>query len=219
MWDWNYALSIVPDLLSAVGLTIAATIVGFFLAVILGLVFTLLVRSDNKVVSGIANGIIKFVRNTPLLVQLYFIFYVFPQFGLTLSPFVAGVLGLGLHYSTYLSEVFRSGIDSVPQGQWEVATALNFTKRKTWTRIILPQSIPPVLPVIGNYFITMFKETPLLSAITLTEILQTAKNIGAGTFRYVEPFTLVGVLFLLLSYPASLLVKQAEKRMAEKYSV
>jgi len=82
----------------------------------------------------------------------------------------------------------------------------------------LPQAIPPVLPVIGNYFITMFKETPLLSAITLTEILQTAKNIGAGTFRYVEPFTIVGVLFLLLSYPASLLIKQAEKKISQRYS-
>lgn len=218
MWDWNYAFSVLPEILSAIGVTIGATLVGFVIALLLGLVFTLLVRSNNKIISGIASGIIKFVRNTPLLVQLYFIFYVFPQFGLTLSPFVAGVLGLGLHYSTYLSEVFRSGIDSVPPGQWEVATSLNFTKRKAWTRIILPQAIPPVLPVIGNYFITMFKETPLLSAITLTEILQTAKNIGAGTFRYVEPFTIVGVLFLLLSYPASLLIKQAEKKISQRYS-
>lgn len=217
MWDWGYAFEVLPDILPALGITIGATVVGFILALIVGMVFTLLARSSNIIVSSVTNGIIRFIRNTPVLVQLYFIFFVFPQFGLSLTPFLAGVIGLGIHYSTYLSEVFRSGIDSIPAGQWEIATALNFTKRKTWTRIILPQAIPPVLPVIGNYFITMFKETPLLSAITLTEILQAAKDVGADTFRYVEPFTIVGLLFLLLSYPASLLVRQAEKKIAEKY--
>ncbi|MER2063067.1 MAG: ectoine/hydroxyectoine ABC transporter permease subunit EhuD, partial [Alkalibacterium sp.] len=173
--------------------------------------------SSNAWISAPATGIVRFIRNTPLLVQLFFIFYVFPEFGLALNPFTAGVIGLGVHYSTYLSEVFRSGIESIDPGQWEVATALNFTRKKTWTRLILPQAIPPVLPVIGNYFITMFKETPLLSAITMTEILQTARNIGAGTFRYTEPFTIVGLLFLVLSYPASLLLRQLELKIAERY--
>lgn len=217
IWNWNYTFDILPEIISALWVTITATVVGFGLALILGLLWTILIRSDSKIVSSIAGGIVTFVRNTPILVQLFFIFYVFPEFGISLEPFVAGVLGLGLHYSTYLSEVFRSGIESVDPGQWEVATALNFTKRKTWTRIILPQAFPPVLPVIGNYFITMFKETPLLSAITLVEILQTAKNIGAGTFRYTEPFTIVGVLFLVLSYPASLLLRNLENKISEKY--
>jgi polar amino acid transport system permease protein len=157
MWDWNYAFEVLPDIASALWVTISATLVGFVLALVVGLIWTLLIRSNNKIISNVADGIVKFIRNTPLLVQLYFIFYVFPQFGLSLEPFTAGVIGLGLHYSTYLSEVFRSGIESVGPGQWEVATALNFDTRKTWTRIILPQAIPPVLPVIGNYFITMFK--------------------------------------------------------------
>ncbi|SDK20604.1 ectoine/hydroxyectoine ABC transporter permease subunit EhuD [Alkalibacterium thalassium] len=217
MWDWNYAFEVLPDIASALWVTISATLVGFVLALVVGLIWTLLIRSNNKIISNVADGIVKFIRNTPLLVQLYFIFYVFPQFGLSLEPFTAGVIGLGLHYSTYLSEVYRSGIESVGPGQWEVATALNFDTRKTWTRIILPQAIPPVLPVIGNYFITMFKETPLLSAITLVEILQTAQNIGASTFRYTEPLTIVGVLFLLLSYPASVALRQLEIRVTERY--
>jgi len=121
-----------------------------------------------------------------------------------------------LHYSTYMSEVFRSGIDAVPAGQWEAAKALNFGKRRTWTNIILPQAVPPIIPVMGNYFITMFKETPLLSAITLVELLQTAKAIGSGSFRYLEAFTLVGILFFLLSYPSSLLVGRLEKRFQRK---
>lgn len=217
MWDWNYTFEVLPEIVSALWITIAATIVGFLLALVLGLIWTLLARSKKKIFSVFAESIVKFVRNTPLLVQLFFIFYVFPEFGVSLEPFTAGVLGLGLHYSTYLSEVFRSGIESIDVGQWEVATALNFTRKKTWTRIILPQAFPPILPVIGNYFITMFKETPLLSAITLVEILQTARDIGAGTFRYTEPFTIVGVLFLLLSYPASLFIRRMEMKIAERY--
>jgi polar amino acid transport system permease protein len=217
MWDWDYAFEVFPDIASALGVTISATVVGFLLALVLGLVWTLLIRSDNKIIHSVADGFVKFIRNTPLLVQLYFIFYVFPQFGLSLEPFTAGVIGLGLHYSTYLSEVYRSGIESVGPGQWEVATALNFSTRKTWTRIILPQAFPPILPVIGNYFITMFKETPLLSAITLVEILQTAQDIGAGTFRYTEPLTIVGVLFLILSYPAAVALRQLEYKIAQRY--
>lgn len=216
MWDWGYAFEIFPQIASALWITISATLVGFVLAFILGLIWTLLGRSNSKIVTSIVNGIVRFIRTTPLLVQLFFIYYVFPEFGLALSAFTSGVIGLGVHYSTYLTETFRSGIDSIDPGQWEVATALNFTNRKKWTRIILPQAIPPIIPVIGNYFIVMFKETPLLSAITLVEILRTAQDIGAQTFSYTEPITIVGVLFLIISYPASLLIRRLERNIAEK---
>src|SRR5690606_37212771 len=118
-----------------------------------------------------------------------------------------------IHYSTYLSEVYRSGIEAVPKGQWEASTALNFTRTKTWLRIIFPQSIPPTIPVMGNYLIVMFKETPTLSAITVVELLLTAKELGSSSFKYVEPLTLVGIIFLALSYPSALLVRALEKRM------
>jgi polar amino acid transport system permease protein len=213
MWDWNYAFSILPQILSALKITVAATFSGFLLALALGLILSVLSRINIRPVSLVVKGLVQFIRDTPLLVQLYFIFYVFPKFGLTLEPFTAGILGLGIHYATYLSEVFRSGIEAVHAGQWEAAKALNFSRIKTWTRIILPQAIPPVIPVIGNYLITMFKETPLLSAITLVEILQTAKIIGAGSFRYLEGFTIVGVIFFLLSYPSSLLINKLEIKM------
>jgi polar amino acid transport system permease protein len=216
MWDWDFAFSILPEILSALKITIYATFVGFLLALILGLIITIVRRSKIKFLSLFTKGFVNFVRNTPLLVQLYFIFYVFPKIGLSLEPFVAGVLGLGLHYSTYLSEVYRSGIEAIPKGQWEAAKALNFKRSQTWKKIILPQALPPIIPIMGNYLMTMFKETPVLAAITLVEILQTAKIIGARSFRYLEGFTIVGVLFLLLSYPSALIVRRLELRLNKK---
>lgn len=215
MWNWDYAFSILPQILAALKITVSATFFGFLFALFLGLILSILIRADIKAVSFAVKGIVQFIRNTPLLVQLYFVFYVFPQFGVTLTPFTAGILGLGIHYSTYLSEVFRSGIEAVPAGQWEVVKALNFSQPQAWTKIILPQVIPPIIPVIGNYLITMFKETPLLSAITLVEILQTAKIIGAASFRYLEGFTIVGIVFFLLSYPSSQLIKKLEIRLGK----
>jgi polar amino acid transport system permease protein len=149
--------------------------------------------------------------------SVVFVFYVLPFYGISLTPFVAGVLALGIHYSTFCSEIYRAGIDAVPRGQWEAATALNFTPLKKWTKVILPQAIPPIIPMLGNYLIALFKDTPLLSAITLVEMLQTAKIIGSESFRYLEPITIVGLLFFLLSYPSSILVRKLEEKLNRRF--
>jgi polar amino acid transport system permease protein len=212
LWNWAYVWLLVPALLKALRVTVAATLAGFAVAMVLGLLVAIVRRSGIRPLVLITGGIVTFIRSTPLLVQLYFLFYVLPAFGITMSPLVTGVVGLGLHYSTYLSEVFRAGIEGVRKGQWEAAKALNLSRMQTWVRVILPQAIPPVIPVLGNYLIVMFKETPLLSAITLVEIVQTAKILGSESFSYLEPFTLVGLLFLLLSYPTGLAVRRLEAR-------
>jgi polar amino acid transport system permease protein len=219
-WDWNYVIEIFPDISRALWITLTATITAYALALVLGVVITICRRSSFKPLSHVTYFFTQFIRCTPPLVQLFFVFYALPMIpvvGVTLSPFTAGVLTLGIHYSTYISEVYRSGIESVPKGQWEAGTALNFSKAHIWRKIIVPQSIPPVIPMLGNYFIVMFKETPLLSAITLVEILQMAKIIGSQSFRYLEPITIVGILFLLLSYPSALLVRKLEARMKVMY--
>lgn len=214
VWDWDYTLrEVLPKLLGVLHVTIGATVAGFLLALVLGLIFALVRRSKNRILAGLAGGAVEFIRLTPLLVQLYFIYFVMPEIGLILSAFAAGALGLGIHYAAYVSEVYRAGIESVSKGQWEAATALNFSKRQMWQSIILPQAIRPIVPVLGNYLIVMFKETPYLSAIGLMEMVGAAKEIGAETFRYMEPMTLVGIFFLILSYAASLLVKRAERKM------
>jgi polar amino acid transport system permease protein len=218
MWDWGFAAQVFPKILSVIWITISATIVGFLLAMVLGLVLAIMRRSKNKAFSWPVIGFIEFIRSTPLLVQIFFIYYALPMVsGIYLSAFTAGVLALGVHYSTYCSEIYRSGIDAVHRSQWEAATALNFSTLQKWTRVILPQAIPPVIPMLGNYLIAMFKDTPLLAAISLVEILMKAKIIGSESFRYIEPFTIVGLLFLVLSYLSAILVKRLENRLNQRY--
>jgi polar amino acid transport system permease protein len=200
LWDWGFAWQVMPQILQAAVITIEATLLGFVLAATLGLLLALGRRSRRPLLQRPVAGFVEFVRSTPLLVQLYFLYYVLPQeFGITLPAMVIGVVGLGLHFSTYCSEVYRSGLDSVPKGQWEAAIALNLSRWRTYRDVVIPQAIPPIVPALGNYLIAMFKETPLLSAIAVVEMMNRAKIIGSQTFRYVEPITIVGVIFLVLS--------------------
>jgi polar amino acid transport system permease protein len=209
-FDWQFALSILPALARAAVVTIEATFLGFALAASLGLVLALLRRSRNLWVSGTTGGFIEFIRSTPVLIQIFFLFFVFPRFGIVIPAFLAGVLALGVHYACYCSEVYRAGLEGIARGQWEAATALNLSPYRTYRDVIIPQAIPPVVPVLGNYLIGMFKETPLLSAIAVLELMQTAKIIGSETFRYVEPITMVGAFFLIMSLVSAAGVRQLE---------
>ena len=211
-WDWEFVRQIMPILLDGVKITILATILGSALAAVVGLAIALLRRSPNRIVSRSVGFAAEFIRGTPLLVQLYFIFFVLPDVGILLPPLVAGVIGLGLHYGTYAAEVYRAGIDNVPRGQWEAAKACNLTARQTWTCIILPQAIPPMIPALANYFIAMFKETPLLSAITVLELMNQAKSVANSYYRYIEPMTLVGAFFLVISLFSVFLLRWLERR-------
>jgi polar amino acid transport system permease protein len=211
-WDWEFVWQIIPTLIEGVKITILATILGSALAAVVGLGIALARRSPNRGLSRSVGFAAEFIRGTPLLVQLYFIFYVLPDFGILLPPLVAGVIGLGLHYGTYTAEVYRAGIDNVPRGQWEAAKACNLSANQTWTRIILPQALPPMIPALANYFIAMFKETPLLSAITVLELMNQAKSVANSYYRYVEPMTLVGAFFLVISLISVFLLRWLERR-------
>jgi polar amino acid transport system permease protein len=210
LWDWNYALEILPDLLRAAVITVEATLLGFVLAAALGLVLAIL-RMLGPLTAGPASVFVEVVRSTPLLVQIFFLYFVLPKFGVALDAFTAGVLALGVHYATYCSEVYRAGIESIPRGQWEASTALNLGLATTFKDIILPQAIPPVVPALGNYLVALFKETPLLSAIAVLELMQTAKIMGSETFRYTEPITMVGLLFLIMSLVSAVLIRRVER--------
>ncbi|MDF0699406.1 ectoine/hydroxyectoine ABC transporter permease subunit EhuD [Rhizobium sp. MC63] len=213
-WDWDFVWQIMPTLLEGFKITILATILGAAVAMVVGLALAIARRSPVAAVSRTVGFVPEFIRGTPLLVQLYFIFYVLPDIGIRLSPLTAGVIGMGIHYATYTAEVYRAGIENVSRGQWEAARATNLTTRQTWIHVVLPQAIPPMIPALANYFIAMFKETPLLSAITVLELMNQAKSIANSNYRYIEPMTLVGAFFLVISLISVVGLRWLEERYA-----
>ncbi|RRV80739.1 ectoine/hydroxyectoine ABC transporter permease subunit EhuD [Stutzerimonas stutzeri] len=212
-FDWEFAREILPRLLDASLTTIGIALAGFAIAVVLGLFLAIGRRSRHRWLSWPVTGLIEFIRSTPLLIQVYFLFYVFPNYGLNLSAMQAGIIGIALHYACYTAEVYRAGLDAVPRSQWEAVTALNMKPWTAYRDVILPQALRPVLPALGNYLISILKDTPVLSAITVVEIMQRAKNIGSESFRYLEPITMVGVFFLILSLSLAWCVRRLENRM------
>ncbi|MEX1225056.1 MAG: ectoine/hydroxyectoine ABC transporter permease subunit EhuD [Pirellulales bacterium] len=218
IWNWDFAVAILPAILQGLAVTLQAVALGMTIALALGLFWAIVRRSPRRWIRWPANLIVEFIRSTPLLVQIFFVFFVFPHLGLTLSPLTAGVLALGVHYSCYTAEVYRAGINAVSRGQWEAARALNLSRFATYRHVVLPQAIPPIIPALGNYLIAMFKDAPLLSAITVLGILQRAKNIGNETGSYLEPMTIVGVVFLILSLLAGLAVGWLDRRLKLKTS-
>jgi polar amino acid transport system permease protein len=214
-WDWNYAWEVLPAIVGeGLLVTIEVTVLASLVAYTLGLVLALLRRSPVAVVRWIVWGFIEFVRSTPLIVQVFFMFFVLPNIGIRFDPIPTGVITIGLHYACYTAEVYRAGIEAVPKGQWEAATALSLPRGRTWFAVILPQAIPRVLPALGNYSISLLKETPILLTIGVLDIVGAAYQEGSAAFRYVEPITIAGLLFLVLSYSASLLVRRLERRVA-----
>jgi polar amino acid transport system permease protein len=165
----------------------------------------------------VTTAFIEFVRSTPIPIQLFFMYYALPLVpgvGVSLSAMTAGVTTLGVHYSCYYAEVYRAGIESVPKGQWEACTALSIPARRQWQSIVLPQALRNVLPSLGNYVISMFKETPFLYIISVPEmVLTAATTIGGTTFRYTEPITIAGLIFLAASYPAAVAMRRLEIRL------
>lgn len=215
MWNWAYTFEILPKLMRAAIVTIEATLLGFVLAATLGLVLAL-VRLAIPRTAWLISVAVELIRSTPLLIQIFFIYFVLPNFGIVLDAFAAGVLAIGVHYAAYCSEVYRAGFDNVHRGQWEAAVALNLDSWTTFRDIIIPQAIPPVIPALGNYLVALFKETPLLSAIAVLELMQTAKIIGSETFRYTEPITLVGLFFLVMSLISATGIRFVERLIGRR---
>ena len=215
-WKWSFAFEILPRLLWPLLNTLMAAGIGYLIALIVGLAFTLLQRTGIRPLTMIAREIVEFIRSTPLVLQIFFIFYVGPQLGVRLSPWQAGMTAIGLHYAAYLSEVYRAGLDNVPKGQWEACNALNFTPARTYFRIIIPQAIPSSLPGMGNYLISIFKDTPMLSVIGVAELMHTATALGSETYRYLEPYTMVGLIFLAISLPTAFGLRRFEEWVRRK---
>jgi len=215
-WRWEFVWEIMPRLIQATGNTLIAAGMGYSIALVFGLVLALGQRTSSRMLTVVVREFVEFIRSTPLLLQIFFLFYVGPQFGITLSPWVTGMTAIGLHYSCYLSEVYRGGIECVPKGQWEAAKALNMTMLQTYKRIVIPQAIPPALAGLGNYLVGIFKDTPLLSVIGVAELMHTANAVGSESYRFLEPYTMVGIIFLIISLPSAGLIRVFESFVRRK---
>ena len=210
-WKWDFTFQILPQMLWATLNTIMAAGIGYAIAAVVGLLFLIGQRTPYKIINAIVREIVEFIRSTPLLIQLFFVYFVGPQFGVTMSAWVCAMITIGLHFGTYLSEVYRGALEGVPKTQWEACRALNFTTIYTYRRIVLPQAFPIAIPGMGNYLVGIFKDTPLLSTIGVAELFHAATAVGGYHYRYLEPYTLVGIIFLILSIPAAMGIRKLER--------
>jgi len=209
-WQWWRVWDVLPELLEAFfKVTLVVTIVGSALAAVLGLVIAIIRYVAPKPVTVVVTFFVNLVRMTPIIVQLVFAYLVFTS----TSRMTIGIVIFGVHYATYMAEVYRAGIDAVPKGQWEATTALSMPAKRVWFAVVVPQALRSTIPALGNYVISMFKDTPFLFAISLTELVRAAQTYGGSHFRYTEAITLAGIIFLLASYPTSLLIARLEKRL------
>jgi len=214
-FDWMWFFHLIPLMLKGLLVTIKATLLGFAVAVVLGFFLALGRRSKVLVLRWPTIAVIEFVRSTPVLVQLFFWLSLERAVpGVDLGPITLLAVGLGIHYATYCSEAYRAGINSVDQGQWEAATALNLGPVTTWVRVVVPQAVPNVLPALGNFLVAAFKDAPMGFVVGVHGLLFFADQVSSETFRVTEPYLIAGVGFLLASLPAAWAVRKLEKRIA-----
>lgn len=188
-----------PLLLSGTGVTVAQFLLGAVLTVVLALLFGLMKMSSNRLIKGSSVVYIEVFRGTSLLVQLYWIFFVLPLFGLTLEKFAAGWIAIGLNAGAYGAELVRGGIMAVPKGQWEAATAINMSAARRMWRIILPQALVNMLPAWGNLLIEILKGTALVSLISVTDLMFQAKQINASTYQSAQIFGVALLIYYVLA--------------------
>ncbi|TKT69444.1 amino acid ABC transporter permease [Aquamicrobium sp. LC103] len=211
-FDLEFAISTAPLILSAFFTTIWVTVVSSIGAALLGFTWEIL-RRLNRPLRSLMRFVIDAIRSTPLLVQIYFLYFVLPYYGVTLPALVVGVFALSIYYSGYLAEVFKAGIDAIDSGQFEAAKALGIGRADTIFLVILPQMLRNIAAPMGNYFISLLKATPYLAVIAVPEMFGSALDIASETFRYAEPVLVAGLIFLALAVAIAQAVKGLEQRL------
>ena len=213
---WRDTVEFFPILMSGVALTIMVTIGSLLLSTVLGMVWALMRVSGIGVLTGFSGGLINVIRGIPIIVLLFYLYFVMPEFGVTLTALQAAILGLGIAYSAYQAENFRAGIEAIDKGQIEAAQAIGMSWWQTMRRVVLPQAVKIVLPPYGNVMIMMLKDSSQASTITVAELALQGKLIASSTFKNTSVFTLVALMYLTMSIPLILLVRHFEKRAGQK---
>jgi polar amino acid transport system substrate-binding protein len=203
-----------PALLKGAGITVLVSVVSMALAVALGLLLCLLRYYAGGPLRAAASAYIEFFRGTPLLIQLYLLYYGLPNVGITLSPLLAAFLGLGMNYAAYEAELYRAGIEAIPKGQMEAALSLGMSRRLALRRIVLPQALRVAVPGVTNDFISLFKDSSLVSVIAMVELTKTYNILAATTLRFLELGLVAAFLYFAMSYPLSLMARGLEARLA-----
>ena len=210
------AAEFLPILLQGVGLTIVVTLGSLILSTVLGLIWALLRVSGVRALAGLSAGLINLIRGIPIIVLLFYLYFVMPDFGIALTALQAAILGLGLAYSAYQAENFRAGIEAIDKGQIEAAQAIGMGWWLTMRRVILPQAVRIVLPPYGNIMIMLLKDSSQASTITVAELALQGKLIASSTFKNTSVFTLAALMYLTMSIPLILLVRHFEKKAGHR---
>jgi polar amino acid transport system permease protein len=210
------AVEFFPILLQGVWLTIVVTIGSLALSTVLGLFWALMRVSGIGMLVGLTAGLINVIRGIPIIVLLFYLYFVMPDFGVALTALQASILGLGIAYSAYQSENFRAGIEAIDKGQIEAAQSIGMGWWLTMRRVVLPQAVRIVLPPYGNVMIMMLKDSSQASTITVAELALQGKLIASSTFKNTSVFTLVALMYLTMSIPLILLVRHFEKKANRK---
>ncbi len=214
---WSFLVEYGPRFIDGVWITAQQFVLAALLAIAIALCAGLMRLSENAASRGLAIGYIELFRGTSLLVQLYWIFFVLPLFGITLEKFSAGFLAVGMNLGAYGAELVRGGIQSVPKGQWEAAYALSMSPAKRMIRVILPQALLNMLPPWGNLLIELLKSTALVSLIAVADLMFQAKQINGSTFMSAQAFgTALIIYYILARFIVTPFMRRCELVMARK---
>jgi polar amino acid transport system substrate-binding protein len=200
-------------MLESAGLTLVLACGSFPLAILLGLLVAVGRMFGPAFVRAPLTLYVEFLRGTPLMLQLYFLFFLLPEVGITLPAFSTGILGLALNYSAYESEIYRAGLQAIPPGQMEAALSLGMSRGQAIRRILVPQAVRIVIPPVVNDFIALFKDTSVVSVVTLVELTKRFSVLSMSTQATIELMIMTAGLYLIMSYPLSLLARRVERRL------
>ncbi len=213
MFDFSRTLAMFPQFLAGAGVTLGVSLTGFMLGIVIGFVLLWAGRSSWRAVRWLGALYTSFIRGTPLIIQIFVVYYVLPGLlGIDLPPLLAGILALALNSAAFVAEILRAGLTRIPAGQFEAARSLGLPIVITWIKVVLPQLFRNVTPPMVNEFTMLVKASAILSVITVVELTRTAQNIMNITYRPTEAFCIAAVLYFIMLFTCSMFIKHLESK-------